>query len=187
MSLESSPRPSYRIFFYNPETSDAFMRSNLLDEEVSLIESYWENRPPVTNFSALLYPVRTNNFKNFALDLFLPATMQAALRIENVVLKVFAILAGVALDVLTLPIRLITALPRAIYNHVQPDSPLTEMLKRFDAPREIISSGRVKIEIRMDTNIPDAAERYEEVIFTTSLIAYPWYKGCTGDRYRTYS
>jgi len=68
-------------------------------------------------FSSLLTPVRTNNLSNFAKDLFLPTTTHYAIKIQNIALRVLAIIASVILDVITLPIRLATCYSRISYNN----------------------------------------------------------------------
>lgn len=165
--------PTIRVTIFNPEAPNREYRQEpLSNEDLEIIHSALESRS-VTNFSAILYPVRTHSFKPFVADLFLPATMHAALRINNVVLKTIAIIAALFLDIVTLPIRLVTAIPRFIYNGAQPNSPLTELLLRHRAPDEVFTSGHVVVRLRMSE-----ASVSEEVTFSTNLLPHPWYPGC---------
>ncbi len=68
-------------------------------------------------FSALLIPVRTNNWQNLAQDALFPTICNHAIKINFLVTKILAVLGALFLDVLTLPIRLCTCIPRIIYNN----------------------------------------------------------------------
>lgn len=178
--------PIYHIGIYNPDSpGNIFRRRNVSEEEFNTVYSYIANRS-VTNFSAILYPVRTNNLKNFALDLFLPATIQVASRVDNMKLKIFAVIASLLLDTLTLPIRLVTAVPRVIYNSSQPDSPITSYLKEHGAPQQVFYSGRVRVGLEKDYYSDQAGFRrqrnHQYIFFKTNLIAHPWYKGWNEER-----
>ena len=67
-------------------------------------------------FESLMVPVRTNNFRNFCEDFFLPTFINQALKCNNVALKIIYSIAYIICDVCTLPIRLITAIPHYLYN-----------------------------------------------------------------------
>lgn len=83
---------------------------------------------------ALLIPVRTHTPEKFATDFFLPTTYNHALRVDSKARKIFAVLGALLLDILTLPIRLLTCLPRYLYNSRQ-TNPLYKSLagKLMDA------------------------------------------------------
>lgn len=73
--------------------------------------SFEYGRRTIYSLNALLYPVRTNNLKNFSKDFFLPNVCNIARRASLIVLMVFALF-----DIITFPIRVLTFLPRIIYN-----------------------------------------------------------------------
>ncbi len=71
---------------------------------------------------SLLIPACTNNVINFAEDLFLPTTTKYfdyLNTIENTALKVIAFIGFLVLDLGTLVIRLVTCIPRIIYNYIE--------------------------------------------------------------------
>lgn len=76
---------------------------------------------------ALFIPVRTHTPEKFATDFFLPTTYNHAIRVNSKVRKIFAILGALLLDILTLPVRLLTCLPRCLYNSRQ-TNPLYKFL-----------------------------------------------------------
>lgn len=62
----------------------------------------------------LLYPIRIATAGECAVDFFLPTTVNHASEVEDVALRVFAILGAIILDLLTLAIRFVTVIPRLI-------------------------------------------------------------------------
>ncbi|MCB1112854.1 MAG: hypothetical protein H7A37_06985 [Chlamydiales bacterium] len=72
-------------------------------------------------FVATLIPVRTNNWKNFSRDFFLPTVVNHAINVDHIAARIFAVLGALALDLLTLPIRLITAPFRAAFVNKKED------------------------------------------------------------------
>jgi len=96
---------------------------------VSEYERLTVNKKVIALFPALLIPVRTNTFKNFSADFFLPTTVNHALRIKGAVSKIFALLGAFILDILTLPIRLFTCIPRHFYNGSHPWHPLYKQIQ----------------------------------------------------------
>ena len=77
-----------------------------------------------SNLVVLVVPIRTNNIKNFASDLLFPLTisMLSAEKI-HVVAKAILIVLYTIIDMVSLPVRLVTAIPRALYNHVSYKEP----------------------------------------------------------------
>lgn len=75
-------------------------------------------RKVYSNWTALLIPIRTHHVEAFIEDLFLPTTFNVALKIEDIAQKYIAVLACIAIDLVTLPIRLITAI--FCYSRQQP-------------------------------------------------------------------
>ena len=69
---------------------------------------------------------RVDTWKNLAKDLFIPTLAIYALRVNNIVAAIFASFFAIVLDLLTLPLRLIT-LP---FNYsMKLDSPVTKFLQ----------------------------------------------------------
>lgn len=106
--------------FYFPEDTlldlDSFIKYRGVRTE--------ENRRRIGLFESLIVPVRTNSIKNFCSDFFFPALLYVrscfenrVLEINNLVARIFLALASIVLDICTLPLRMITVIPRAIYNY----------------------------------------------------------------------
>jgi len=72
-----------------------------------------------TRSKALLYPIRTNNLENFAKDFFVPLCCMECncMDLEQDSIFLFGLhKLAVFIDMLTLPIRLITCIPRLFIN-----------------------------------------------------------------------
>ncbi|MBA2727246.1 MAG: hypothetical protein H0U49_03625 [Parachlamydiaceae bacterium] len=72
--------------------------------------------------------VRTDNWKDFAEDLFLPMFVNHILKIDNVALRILTAIPAIAFDILTLAPRIAISPFRAIYNHFLP-SKVNELSK----------------------------------------------------------
>ncbi|MEC7840152.1 MAG: hypothetical protein VX777_08960 [Chlamydiota bacterium] len=73
-----------------------------------------KSKGTLSPFTATLVPVRTNNLKNFAKDLFFPTIANQVPRINSVAGKIFAGLGALILDLMTFPVRLLTSVPRVL-------------------------------------------------------------------------
>lgn len=65
------------------------------------------------------FPIRTYSLQLFVEDLFFPTLVNFALKIDHIAQKIFAYFICITWDFITLPIRLITAIPRCIYNAIK--------------------------------------------------------------------
>jgi hypothetical protein len=97
-----------------------FVKTFNSTEEVQAVRSLCEN-----NFwredSARLIVVRTDNLRDLAKDLFIPTVIQSAVKVNSFSLgKIFIRLGELILDFFTLPLRVLTLIPRAIYNTIYP-------------------------------------------------------------------
>jgi hypothetical protein len=106
-----------------------------------------ENRYTVSWNAALLFPVRANSLSNFAKDLFFPTLINHASRVDSIVLRFFAVIAAAALDLLTLPIRLLTAIPTFISINKTPQLPIHKYLVEKGLPKSLAEADSVKVEI----------------------------------------
>ena len=95
-------------------------KKTLKGEEITKVLKYLQqnNRRTVGTFQATLYPVRTNNLKNFTKDFFLPTTVNHTLHIRNIAIRVMGVVLSLGFDTITFPIRLLTCFPRIIVNLV---------------------------------------------------------------------
>lgn len=75
-----------------------------------------KSRGIVGMLPAMLYPVRTNTWTNLAKDFFLPTLVNQALRVKSVALRRIAVIVAGIFDLITLPIRIVTVIPRCRSN-----------------------------------------------------------------------
>lgn len=95
----------------------------------------------------LVIPVRVDKWKNFAKDLFLPLTVNMAIKINNFALKVIAILICFIFDIATFPIRIITAIPWKIAAPKKEENPFYKSLKEKNVPENILQGEFVMVKI----------------------------------------
>lgn len=79
-----------------------------------------DNKRRISWLESLIIPVRTDTLGNFCQDFFLPSLFNEALKTKDVALKIFLCIMMPIYDVITFPIRLITVIPRCIYNAMHP-------------------------------------------------------------------
>lgn len=125
--------------------------NNLSDEDFKQVEGYCKSRNSVPIIPAIFKPVRTNNLKNFAKDFFLPTTINRAIKVQNTVGRIFAILFSLVLDTITFPIRLLTCIPRVISNSKQGEHPLFKYLKDQKVDKKLLESDHVLVELAWET------------------------------------
>lgn len=73
------------------------------------------NRGPYGIIPMTLCVIRADNLKNFLTDLFCPTLVHAALKVEQLAGRIILGIGCFFLDLITLPIRLLTLVPRVAY------------------------------------------------------------------------
>lgn len=106
-----------------------------------------ENRYTVSWTAALLFPVRTNSLTNFSQDLLFPTLINHASKVDSIALRILAVIAAAVLDLITLPIRLVTAIPTFISNSRVPELPLHKYLVEKGLSKSLAQADSVKVEI----------------------------------------
>lgn len=94
---------------------------NSSDEVKEFVNKYGKSKEGWGLFHSTVMPLRTDNFKDFAIDLFLPTFVHFAQKINNFAQKLFASVCAIAFDLLTFPVRLLTAPFRIHYNYKHPE------------------------------------------------------------------
>ncbi len=137
---------AYSISVSNLDNNLTWNKTFTKDEYTALVDSY-ENvdRECIGVLPATLYPVRTNTLQNFVDDFFLPTFVNHALKVQDTVGSVFAILGSLILDILTFPVRLVTVIPRAIFNANQSEHPLLTYLKKENVDPKLYESDHVGV------------------------------------------
>lgn len=82
--------------------------------------------PQIPVGAAAFMPIRTDTWKNFAVDLFVPITARVneIMKTKNVALRILAALGTLFLDALTFPVRLLFTIPRLRSMHNRGHHPL---------------------------------------------------------------
>lgn len=155
----------------NSQQSDwAFVKSFDNSQEIDKAKSlcvhtnFW-------GFSANFIPVRTNRWKNFACDFFLPSVTRSAIKIDCFCIKkIFFRMLEIAFDFMTFPFRVVTVIPRAIYNSFYPKEkdPFYLYLKSIGAPEDLLKEDSVFVRFESENEI----ERVEKKS-TIGFIALP--------------
>ncbi len=93
---------------------------------------------------------RTDTLNHVIIDTFLPTTLNQAIRINNLVVKIFAIPASIALDLCTLPLRAITILFKLIIDHA--DFPENDCWESFEQHQD-------ELQLHSEPPIPEPSIR----------------------------
>jgi hypothetical protein len=97
-----------------------------------------------------LFPVRTNTLGNFAEDFFFPTLYHGASRVDSLAQRLIENFVTFLIDLLTLPIRIVTCIPRALYNAQQKEHRLLTYLKQNSVPKQLIETDHVEVELKGD-------------------------------------
>ncbi|MEC7840155.1 MAG: hypothetical protein VX777_08975 [Chlamydiota bacterium] len=117
-------------------------------EVYQAVKNCAKSKGKVCPFVATLIPVRTNNGKNFAKDFFLPTVVNQVPRIHNVAGKIFAGLGAFVLDLITLPVRLLTCVPRVFANSKAKDHALHKLLVEKGVDPKKIDVDTLKVSLK---------------------------------------
>ncbi len=85
-------------------------------EEFQTVKKLCISRREIGFFESMLITARTNTLENCATDFFFPTLINHALKTHDLALKILMTIDLFIVDICTLPIRLITLLPRMLYN-----------------------------------------------------------------------
>lgn len=127
-----------------------FVGGPSVDDQAAEIKSKLVSASRISMLPATLFPVRTNNFSNFSKDFFLPTTLNHAINTQNTFKKVIAVIGAIFLDLLTLPIRLITSAPRALSNALY-QNPFKAFLIEKNADKVLIDAEAVNVQFKHNT------------------------------------
>lgn len=126
----------------------------LTPEEYKTVKTYISSSKTVSILPATLKPVRTNNFKNFSKDFFLPTLVNHALKVQNATKRNFAILGSLVLDTMTFPIRFLSGLvvcASKIGSKKPPQNLLKKYLIEQNVNAKLLESDHVSIRLEWET------------------------------------
>lgn len=119
-------------------------------DAVAFYDQYRETIPEFGIHKAIWVPVRTDRWDSFVNDFFCPvySFINETVKTDNYILKNICIILAVIIDIVTFPVRLISAPFRAAYNYYHPIThPLDTLFKDNPQALEVVARGVVKIEI----------------------------------------
>jgi hypothetical protein len=143
----------YNVIISNLNNNTSWEKQ-LTAQEFPSVKSLVRGFGTVGILSATLKPVRTNNFQNFAKDFFLPTLVNHAIKVENIIGKIFAILGALILDTLTFPIRIVTFIPRVISNGCQEQDLLKKYLINKGVDPKLLDSDHVRVRLEWEKTTP---------------------------------
>ncbi|MEC7840237.1 MAG: hypothetical protein VX777_09395 [Chlamydiota bacterium] len=114
------------------QSGSILWQTEISDDEAQELKKCFSGETRVKDvgfLTSLCMPVRTYNIKYFAKDFFLPITLNTAIKVKSVILRLFAVLILGAVDLITFPLRLVTCIPRVIYNSQKKEHPLLKFLR----------------------------------------------------------
>ncbi len=123
---------------------------DLSDQEFKRVKKYQLGCENVSIFSAALRVVRSETFINFGKDFFLPTTVNQALRVQNLVGKIFATLAAIVFDVITFPIRIVNSLI-ALGSNKEEDGLLVYLKEQSDVDERLTTCSSVIVKLENST------------------------------------
>ena len=119
------------------------------DEFHQVVETRCIDRPRIGCFESLVITVRTDTLRNFCEDFFLPTFIHHAMQINDMGTKIIMGFTFLILDICTLPIRIITLLPRYYANAQSPREahPLHQYLTEQGAPAGLLNRDFIQLQI----------------------------------------
>lgn len=147
--MSYSIKVSANAAFQQVEPSPFFVRNFDSAEEFQRTANLCDNKRRIGLFESLVIPIRTDNLDNFCKDFFLPTLINHALKFNDIALKIIYSVVLTICDIITLPIRLITAIPRYLYNSAHPKEshPFYQYLIDNGVPAATLSADYVYLEL----------------------------------------
>ena len=125
---------NYSVSISYNDDSDPFFQNKITEDEYNEIGGYCDKSEKTVSCSDQVgRPTRTYSAITLAKDLFLPLTLNPIGHIKNIWAKYLVILARSIIDLVTLPIRLFTCIPRMLSNKAPSEHPLHQYLTRHGA------------------------------------------------------
>lgn len=99
---------------------------------------------PIVN-SPYFVAARTDTWSHFCEDFFLPSTLHTTLKMKTLAEQIFTVIGHLLLDMVTLPVRLLTLIPQYLGNKKQ-DHPLHKYLVQEKADPRILNTNQVYLQ-----------------------------------------
>lgn len=150
MRVNSTQETTGRIIIEDDQNHEVFSKPVKSTAELKeFLTKYGNSYPEWSWGSAAIIPVRTDQLNHFFEDLIFPTFINHALNINNFILRFFLSLAALIFDAITLPLRLVTAPVRILYNCCQNDHPLLELIKNESKDAKITGIFKLKVTLEL--------------------------------------
>jgi hypothetical protein len=152
--------PEYLRF----EKRDLLVKSFNSFEEFQDVFNLCDNKRRISWLESLLIPVRTDTFSSFCQDFLLPGLFNEALKTKHVAGKIFLGVFMTIVDIITFPIRLITVIPRCIYNALYPKEahPFYQYLINNGVAATDLRAGHVYLEMQSIEGPKGLGQQFED-------------------------
>lgn len=149
MSVVLNPGFSGYVSIQDQTKAEIFRKDlSSAQEAKDFIDTYGISKPGYSLLKASFIPTRTDNIRDFAKDLFFPTFVNRALQVHSIILRIFASLAAIALDVVTFMPRLFLSPLKAICDYKNnTEHPLATLIKNHPASAQAIKNGILKINV----------------------------------------
>ena len=156
-----------------------FERKIYTEKEFKAVLTYCVSERRIGFFESTLITVRTDTFPNFCKDFFFPTLINHALKAHEIVLRILESIFSICLDILTFPIRLITIIPRYLYNqqHQRQDHPLYRYLLSVEMAPEALNVDHICLELQWAHYQPSEQSQTRCSGETFNFIQLPEFEG----------
>lgn len=148
MSIALTPGYQAIIKLCNASNNDVLYQCRFSNESQTreFIAKYAKSRGGYSLLSSLVFPLRTDTFKNYSEDLFLPTFIHYSSKINNFVLKFLASIFAVAFDIVTVPIRIMTTPLQLYYNNGPEEKhPILNLMRNTPQVQKAIEGNAVDL------------------------------------------
>lgn len=152
MSIVLNPGFSGYISIGNDYSRELYREEvHSFEEAKNFIDFYGKSVQGCSLLRATLIPLRTDNWKDFAKDFFLPTFVNHALKVDRLASRIFVSFFAIILDVFTFIPRLIASPFAVIYNYKnKSDHPLINLIKDNSDFELSIDSGFFEIKLNLE-------------------------------------
>ena len=149
--------------------------TNSLTDHLDNIKGLGDSVRRIGLLESFVITVRTDNISNFCTDFFFPGFFNLALKVRNVGLKTFLCITMPLCDIITFPFRLITVIPRCIFNakFSKENHPLYKFLKARGHTTDQLREGHVLLKIESITSFDNGTTTKKNNIDTFNLVQLP--------------
>lgn len=164
------------IIIRNENGLELYKKTTTKTEADQFFKTNGKSIPGSGLLKAFFIPIRTDNIRDFAKDLFLPSFFYISQNINDIALKTLIKVGAIFLDCITFLPRLLTTPFRLMYNfYTVKEHPLIVFVKGNPEAKEAIKDGCFEIcykyrEVKVNNNGINRGPAYNEILEKTTLV-----------------